>query len=309
MNSGIEDYDDFYLDEVNKPSVESITIENLLGCIDSGIGLDIAKNHTGICVYENGEIKTYGFEIENYDKEDCHAEYKMRAEFKEKLENIVSGKTFEYCVVEDVYGGDNFDTVRKLLALNTVIDELICTGVCKVEKFYRVQSTKWVSMLRKIYKPKGNLRSKVLTQEVLEYLGYQFLLDNKNKSESQKKKMYFEDICDATGMLCGVVFTEKADIKVDKAKPIKMSDIKMYYVQDLGDCFGTKDNRVINAVVHAVDLDLAHIEKSILLAVELYPDDVMAYGVPSNRLGKLAIKYNLPIFDSEDDGYLIFYKK
>ena len=123
----------------------------------------ISKRHTGVSIWDKStnSITTYGFKLDDYKSDDYFAEYKMRREFKSKLKEIVQDKYFEYCVIEDVYAGENFDTVRKLLALQTVIDELIFDGVVKIEHFYRWKEPEWMRNVRALYKHKGKLKAKL----------------------------------------------------------------------------------------------------------------------------------------------------
>lgn len=307
MNSGIE-LDDDCLDESNI-SISEMTVQSIFSNIKSGIGLDIAKNHSGICIWEDNQIYLTGFELYDYDKSDYFAEYKMRLDFKNKLKALVQGKSFEYCIVEDVYGGDNFDTTRKLLALNTVIDELIFDGVCSVDNFVRWSATKWMSYFRLLYKQKGKLKSKFETQGILEYLKFDFYLRNKDLSDSEKKKIFFEDICDATGMLCGMIMAKFSDNNISKQSSLKLSDIKMYYLEDLSDIYSLRDKRVQEEGYDITsDIRTRDIESEILGKIQQSPNSVLCAYLPVNKLGTFGIKYNFTFYES-GEGYLLFYKR
>lgn len=311
MDSGIlMDDSDLYIEKSNfKPlNIEKPTVESIFSCISSGIGLDIAKNHTGICIWENSEIKTYGFDLIPYDSSDYFAEYRMRLDFKNKLSEIVKGKHFEFCIVEDVYGGDNFDTTRKLLALNTVMDELIFEGVCNVETFVRWKAVEWMKYFRMIYKQKGKLKSKIETQGILDYLGFDFYLKNKDLSESAKKSIFFEDICDATAMLCGMILKKNLDLNLEKATPLKLSDIKMVYIESTEETYWIKDKRIREEGFIGVDLNTRALEKSIINCVKANPNDVLCAYLPVLKLGTFGIKHNFEFFES-GEGFLLFYKK
>ena len=244
--------------------IEKINVLNVLEIIPSGIGLDVSKNHTGVVIWNGKDTEEYGFELQDYDKSDYFAEYKMRRDFKKNLSEIVKGRYFEICVIEDVYGGENFDTVRKLLALNTVIDELIFEHVCTVNEFYRWKEPTWISGLRLLYRQKGKLRSKVETQGILEYLEYKFYLENKDLKESEKKKIYFEDICDACGMLLGVVAKKELESKRLNSKRLTLSQIKMLYLEHDYDNVTSRNKVISNVLCMEVELDLRHLEKSII---------------------------------------------
>ena len=284
------------------------TVVTMFKNISSGIGLDVAKNHTGICIWNGESIERYGFELETYEKADPFAEYKMRRDFKNKLAGVISGRHFAHCIIEDVYGGENFDTTRKLLALNTVIDELIFEHVVTVDKFYRWNEPKWSKALRSIYKQRGKLKSKLETQGVLEYLEDDFYLEHKDDKPAQKKAIYFEDICDATGMLLGVVANEIMNINIAKSSSVKMSEVKMLYVENIEETYGCKDKRFAEEGYVVVDLDYRNLEKSILTQLQFHPNDVLCALLPSSKLGVFGLNHKFIFFDSEES-YLLFYKK
>lgn len=292
----------------NSSVIEKPTVISLLKTIPSGIGLDIAKNHTGIFIWNGETTEEYGFELEPYDKTDYFAEYKMRRDFKNKLLEIVKERHFEYCIVEDVYGGDNFDTVRKLLAINNVMDELIFEHSCTVGNFVRWSETKWASMTRQIYKQKGKLKSKIETQGILEYLEYDFYLKNKDLSNADKKKIFFEDICDACAMLLGVVIQKNLEISLVKQTSLKLSDIKMVYIEDLLDTYNHRDIRIREEGYIAVDLNTRNLEKSIVDSVKAHPNDVLCAFVPVDKLGVFGIKHKFTFYES-GEGYILFYKR
>lgn len=311
MNSGVcaDEFDDLYQEPEFKPlSIEKATVDSILSCIKSGVGLDIAKNHTGICIWNNNKIETYGFKLMDYDKSDYFAEYRMRADFKKKLKPLVEGKHFEYCIVEDVYGGDNFDTTRKLLALNTVMDELIFEGVCTVDNFVRWLASEWMKYFRMIYKQKGKLKSKIETQGILEYLEYDFYIKNKDLSNKLKEDIFFEDICDATAMLCGMIMKKNCELSLAKSSSLKLSDIKMVYVEDLEDTYSLRDKRISEEGYVYLDLQSRSLEKGIVDAVRAYPDLVLCTYLPVSKLGRFGIQNKFEFYE-RGEGYLIFYNK
>lgn len=295
--------------EITQNSILSkVTVISILSNVKSGIGLDVSKNHTGVVIWNGTSIEEYGFALTEYDKNDYFAEYKMRREFKNKLSEIVTGRSFEVCIIEDVYGGENFDTVRKLLALNTVIDELIFEHICFVDEFYRWNEPKWTKACRAVYKQRGRLKSKLETQGLLEFLEYDFYLQHKDDTNAKKKEIFFEDICDACGMLIGVVADKVMQLNIVKQETVKMSDIKMFYLQDLEDTYVHKDIRVREEGFISVDLDYRNLEKSILTQAKAHPTDVMCALLPSSKLGVFGINHKFTFYDSEES-YLLFYKK
>lgn len=291
-----------------KSIITKPTVLSLFKTIPSGIAFDIAKNHTGICIWNGENIERYGFALSEFDKTDYFSYYKMRRELKQKIYDIVKGRYFEFCVVEDIYGGENFDTVRKLAELNTVPDEIIFDRTMIVNNFVRWKPSEWMSKTRTLYKQRGKLKSKVETQGILEYLEDDFVLSNKDKSKSEKDAIFYEDICDATAMLLGVVAQKNADLSLAKSSSVKLSDIKMVYVDDILDSYGSSDIRVSSEGFIEVDLDYRNIEKSLVKYASTYPNDVLCAMLPSSKLGNFGLKHNFEFFDSEES-YLFFYNK
>lgn len=284
------------------------TVLSILKNLKSGIAIDAAKNHTGIVIWQDGILSECGFALDEYDKTDYFAEYKMRRDFKQKLKNVVEGKSFQVCIIEDVYGGVNFDTVRKLLAINTVVDELIFEHAFFVEEFYRWNEPKWLSLTRMLYKQRGKLNTKIETQGILEYLEYSFYLENMDKTKEEKKAMYFEDKCDACGMLLAVAVSKITGANIAKATPVKLSDIKMYYIEDVADSYAIRDAKITEDGFIAVELNSRGLESSIISQVMAHPNDAMCAFLPSSKLGVFGMKQKFTFYDS-DEGYLIFYKK
>lgn len=290
--------------------IEKLTVLNLFKTIKSGIGLDISKNHTGVVIWNGETIETYGFSIEDYDRSDYFAEYKMRRDFKERLSQIVKDRYFEYCVVEDVYNGENFDTVRKLLALQTVIDELIFEHICVVDNFVRCLQVEWSKYTRQIYKQVGRLKSKIETQSVLEYLEFEFYLKHKNDSERVKKDIFFEDICDACAMLVGMIVKKNTENSVEKTVNIRLKDIKMVYVEHKEDRKKLRDKRLKEATdddIMTVEISKA-IEKNVISYCTNNKVDIMCAEIPVTKLGVFGQKHKFNFYES-GKGYLFFYYK
>lgn len=288
--------------------IEKCTVLNLLSLIKSGIGLDISKNHTGVFIWDNGKCEEYGFSLPEYDKDDPHAECRMRRALRYELEKLVKGRHFEHCIVEDIYGGDNFDTVRKLIALNTVIDDLIFDKVCTVDNFYRWKEPVWLSNLRLLYRQKGKWKAKIETQSILEYLGYDFYLQHKDDTNAVKKQIFFEDICDACGQLLSVVAYQNLRANKEHKKTVKISEVKLCYIEDMDDFDVASDKRVREDDCLVLDYSGRDIEKYILSMVEIYPNDLLCIELPVAKLGAFGIKHKLPFYES-GMGYLYFYKK
>lgn len=291
-------------------TIEKATVVNILKLVKSGIGLDISKNHTGIVIWNGETIETYGFALKEYEKDDYFAEYKMRRSFKEKLAQIVRDRHFEYCIVEDVYGGENFDTVRKLLALQTVIDELIFENVCTVDNFARMLQAEWSKYTRQLFKQRVKLKSKLETQTILEELNFDFYMKHKDDSERVKKEIFFEDICDACAMLVGLVVKKSLENDIAKNVMVRIKDIKMVYVEHKEDRLKVRDKRLKNTdEKDIVEVKITKaIEKNVINFCTNNRTDVMCAEIPVNKLGTFGQKHKFNFYMS-GNGYLYFYYK
>lgn len=293
--------------------IEKLTEGNLLAMLDgkSAITFDIAPLHTGIVEFDGVSPKEYFFHLTPQSSDDVFKEIKQRRDFKSRVEKIVSGKHYDYCLVEGVYGGENYNTLVQLLNLNTVVDELILDGVCTVDTFYRQKQVEWASDTRQIYKQAGKPTSKVETQGLLEYLGCKYYLDHKNDSTTQKKEECFEDICDAYGMLYSIVAKVKAPRSKKERGKITIKDVRMSYVSSYDELDTTSRwaKRFADDDPLAVDLDYKHLEESIITQATLHPDRLLMAVLPSSELGIFGVKHNFTFCADEDEGLLYFYNR
>lgn len=293
--------------EIQKPSIEST-----LSIFKSGIGLDVSKNHTGVCMWRDGKVTTTGFALDmEYDKNCYMAEAKMRIEFKNKLKEILQGYNWEVCVVEDVYGGVNYDTTRKLLALNCVVDELVLEGYINIDYIYRLKEAEWLAGFRKLSNAGSKLNAKYECQAILEYLDFDFYKENKACTEAQKQAMFFEDICDATGQLCGLAskLIDKGKSTVKEAS-VRLSKVKMYYIESMDNIKSIRNKLVKQDNLELVELVSGNIEKAILDAVKNSADTgkVLYSCVSNSRLGTFGLRQGFTFYE-QGYGYLIFYNK
>ena len=273
---------------------------DFLNTVCSGVAIDAAKNHTGVVLWDGKAVSTHGFSLSSQSKDDMHAEYRMRLEFKERLKGMVGGMHFGICVIEDIYCGENFDTVRKLAALNTVIDELLFEGTCTADTFYRWPESVWMKHLRRCRPSVGGrkLSSKYEAQEILMSLG--FPVEDGN---------YYEDRCDAAGMLLAAcAYRMFGSEKSQVARP-RISDVKMSYVRNFYARPGIRDARNREDPYIQVELAGRNLEKEILTEVARHPDSVLMSVLPARKLGLFGVAHKFEFFNGDEDGLLFFHRK
>ena len=290
--------------------IEKITAMSLIKTFKSAVTFDISKTSTGLGVWDGVEYKKYKITMDTvYNKTDALSEARMRREFKEYLTELLGGKHFELVVVENVFGGENFDTVRILLALNTVADELILEGVFTADTVRKVDNQSWKMCLRKVHKVKGKPTDKYEIEEIMKYLEFDFALENCNLTDSQKDEIGYQDILDCTGLLCAMAISKTMDVKIKSGKSIKMASIEILNFdceEDLDFC----DEKVLRRYpIERVQLT-GSVEKTILNTVNDRPteDIIFELEVPNERLGTFVSRYNIP-FSDYGSVLLIFFRK
>lgn len=217
------DLEDTTIEEDTKQvSFSALSEDNIIPRSGVFLGLDISKDSTGVCLYKDGEKTTANISIDNYDKNDYHAEAKARIGLQKDLLEFfaVMGdiKSFDFIIIEDVFEGINPATTRLLYALNTAIDELILWGRVGCKEFARVSNQTWKMWLCAADNSGGDLKGlndKVKVQRVLEQLG---IHEYGNGAQ---------DRLDATGMLLGY-FVQKS-MNGGKSAAEKKNNIRVQF--------------------------------------------------------------------------------
>lgn len=292
------------------PAVERPKIEDILGVFQSGIGLDISKNHTGVAMWYDGKLETFGFAVDmTYEKNSYLAEARMRNEFKTKLRDLLSGRKWEVCIVEDVYGGTNFDTTRKLLALNCVVDELVLEEQLQIDYIYRFKEAEWLKDLRTIANVGKRLNPKYETQRILEYLSFDFLLEHDKDRKADKERIFFEDRCDATGQLLALAMRLSINDREIKESSVRLRDLKMFFLEDADETLMLSDDIVRHNEIVLEDFpEGMDIEGALLTMAEKHPKNVISILVDTSKLGVFGVKNGFTFFE-QGYGYLVFYNK
>lgn len=155
------------------------------------LSLDISVRSTGWILSIDGNI-TWG--TKSLKAED---ELGRRLEFRTFLLNLIGSTHIPVVFVEDVYGGVNFKTVKGLIQLNTIVDDLKADKLILVDDIKRMDNKKWKKYLKQAanYKQGVKKNDKDIVIICLNELG--FNLEVK------------QDIYDALGMAVAVVYKEK----------------------------------------------------------------------------------------------------
>lgn len=178
------------------------------------LGLDISRNSTGVAMYWNGIMYLYRISLNaKYDKNNPMWEAEMKKEFKDILIKLVKDKEFDLVVVENTINGCNAITNKELSLLNTVFDDLVVDGVCKIkskDNLIRPFPNVWRKALKGLAGTASANNTKELVEKLLKGLGYRFVLEYQDETDKAKKEMGYYDICDATGMLLAYMYKKSS---------------------------------------------------------------------------------------------------
>ena len=300
----------FGLEDVSTSvDISSPTVEGILSGWGTALGLDVAPNHTGVFIWDGKGWSTHGFKLDD-SISDCDVFYdaKVRRYFKDMYLSLFGGKRFDHICIEGCYGGDNYDTVKQLLNINTVIDDLILDGAVSCDDFCRVKPSTWLSGLSKVVHLKGGYSTKYKTQEILKQLGYEFALEGLGLSSSKLKDIFYEDICDATGIVLGVRMLQKLNLPVKKSSSVGLSQIEIHYLENLDDMYSLHGGFVHNVCTYDVSINKRTIEKEIKRLVNEDSSQVYYLRLETSKLGDFGIKRGYKFYP-QGFGWLVFYHK
>lgn len=172
--------------------------KQILAAVPSFLSLDISVRGTGWVIWYGGELTWGRYSIQ------AEGEVERVAEFDSWLLQLIAGRSFAYCFVEDVIQSCNFLTVRALIALNCQLEMLIYRGeVAQPIAFHKCNNRSWKKDLRLTANmdvpTAGSEKDKV--KEYLTALGVD--IDELRAGKYNKKQV--EDICDALGMALGTI--------------------------------------------------------------------------------------------------------
>lgn len=186
---------------LEKPTVETV----LKSVMKSGLGLDISKKSTGITIYEDGKVETYQCVIE-FDNDSVLKYELMRQAMETDFCSLFEGKHFEVIAIEDTIESINYETLRVLILLNSVIDKMIYEGKVTCDYFRRIGNSVWKKYFRTL-RPltKKHENDKVEIENICVELGFQLAVDYKDEKKSLKEKLGIQDQLDSLGCLIGVI--------------------------------------------------------------------------------------------------------
>lgn len=173
------------------------------------VSFDISVRSTGWCKYKDGVFLYGSFGLQSKD------ELGRRMEFRDKVKEIVDNDILDFIAIEDVIGGNNFETVKYLIQLNSIVDDMIYMGEIPKTEVRRIGNTIWKKHLKAVtnYSNSRMLFNKEEIRKAINSLG--FTVD------------IVQDVYDSIGIAIGaimnngVVKEKKAKIRTDLSRSYK----------------------------------------------------------------------------------------
>lgn len=278
-----------------------VTYIDIVQCAKSFISLDISIHSTGWVHWVNGNLSMGVYHIQSTEDID------RKFEFKTFLKELFGDDEFEYCFIEDVYGGANFKTVKSLLQLNTLVDELVYEKEVKVNQIKRENNGVWKRHLKDVgdYIPKilGESDKEMIVAS-LENLDFSKQVIDSFLQESIPAKSY-QDICDAMGMAIAVIKRDIIDVqnKVHTAKKVKADLRRGYKITQYEDGFDALDeaNEVAESKGRELKvIDLTGKSRDLLYnfkkTAEQFGDDIIyVIKIETTKAGTIALDKNFDL--------------
>ena len=162
--------------------------------------------------------------------------------------------------------------------------------------------------LKTLHYMKGGYSSKFKTQEILKQLGYSFALENAELSNQGKLDIFYEDICDATGICLGIRMLQKQNIKVKKPRPVALSQVEVYYLEKLEDMNKLHGGFAFDVCTYEVMLNTSVIEKEIRRLVSGDSNQLYYTVLDTKCLGNFGLIRGFKYY-SQGYGWLVFFHK
>ena len=193
--------------------------------VRDALSLDLSQNSTGIALLIDGELRTYNLRFKT-NKAEVYETYAYSFALRSFLE-LFKGYSFDLITVEENVLGSNgtidFITLRKLIVMNYVVDDLIQEGTLITKRFDRIPVPSWKSDLNyltndagKYMDSKGQVQEnmRVLDCPVIEQFSYV-------QTKAKMERNGFQDRLDACGILISGVLRLNGEGKVKKQTKAK----------------------------------------------------------------------------------------
>ena len=290
LNLGQEDNSNFNIVE-NEIKVNSLSYRDVLDLVDNVISLDISVKSTGWVKKINGVVTEGVRCLESKD------DLGRRQEFKSFIRELFGNDEFNFVVIEDVIGSCNFKTAKSLMQLNPIVDDMKYDGVIKVNKIIREGNKSWKRNLKELAGYTSKIRcenDKDLIVNCMHMLGFEY-----NLKSTKEPNGVEQDIFDAYGMLCGVIY----DLHIKKGKSakakLKTDILKGYTIKEFNstdEAIAFVEKKGLEPIVESFVDKSRDLRYNFKKLVELRGDSgVFVLSIETGKLGVVAIEKELRI--------------
>ena len=247
------------------------------------ISFDISVRSTGWCKYKDGVFLYGSFGLQSKD------ELGRRMEFRERVKEIVDNDTLDFIAIEDVIGGNNFETVKYLIQLNTIVDDMIYMGEIPKTEVRRIGNTIWKKHLKAVtnYSNSRMLFNKDEIRKAINSLG--FVVDT------------VQDVYDSIGIAIGAILNngvikeKKAKIRTDLSRSYKFYKYSDDKVNELCSKYDLQSHEV---GITKGQRDMLSAFKSV--ASEIGDNYIFILNAPLGAYGVLALTGKLPMLNNDN---------
>lgn len=293
-------------------NITKVTYDSIIKCAGNFISLDISINSTGWVKWLDGKLYLGVYHINSTD------DMERKFEFKKFLYELFGDSTYECCFVEDVFGGVNFKTVKSLLQLNTLVDELMYEKVIDVKEIIRESNKKWKRYLKEVCGYTANIKGENDKEAIVACLNNVDF--NKKIIDSLLSKEIstysYQDVYDAMGLALGLIkrdIIDKKDGKTNKSK-VKFDIRKGYTIMQCFDDYDAYEQAHDISVRRCMEIkgvDLSEKARDLVfnfkkLVEEVGDNYIFVVKVETNKLGVIALQHDFNL--STDYSYLVCYK-
>ncbi|MNL91277.1 hypothetical protein D3C81_10080 [compost metagenome] len=200
------------------------------------IGLDISVLSTGWLRRKNGVLTTGIFsldklKVEGDDRSKSKLRLLRRNKFEQFLIDLADNHSYDNIFIEDTINSCNYETIRELVELNCIADNLIDKGVLNIKQLHREDNKVWKANLRKYAGVPTKIlgaKDKLLVKNSLEEIGYDLEELKKHCVTLNVAEKSIQDLLDVMGLVVGTSYAKFMGA-IKKSREKVKSDITVGY--------------------------------------------------------------------------------
>lgn len=296
--------------------IEIVTYLTVIEKAPNFIGLDISVNSTGWIKWHDGKLSYGTYGLINT------SELERRQEFKRFLKDLVGDDEYEFVGVEDTIGSCNYEVLKFLVQLNSIVDDMIYDKILNIKEVKRVDNKVWKRIMHEVSGTTLSItkcKDKQLIKECMNDLGLtkEILGDHvkfKGLRVMTDEDKVTQDVYDVIGMSVALIVRDYLKIPTKKNIKLKNDIRKGYKFEQFIDIFGARERaKTISTKKgrEVCELDFTNITRDLVFnfkkAVAQHGDEkLFIITIPTSKLGVLVIEKDLNT--DNDICYLLVYR-